>query len=53
MYRLITDDHNQFVGQATYEEDTGKVIEVSMYGEVYTDPNVWKEKFGLPDNING
>ena len=50
MYRLITDDYNQIVGTATIDEN-GKVTEVKMYGEIYTNPKEWEEKFGLPNYV--
>lgn len=53
MYRMITDDFTrEIVGHVDYDESTGKVKEVYMFGKTYTDPKEWKEKFGLPDNIN-
>lgn len=51
MYRLITNDYNEIVGDAEYDEKTGKVLKVRMFDEVYTDPEEWKKKFNLPEKI--
>lgn len=50
-YRMITNEMNEFVGQAKVDKNN-KVVEVQMFGETYTDPKEWEEKFGLSEFID-